>query len=110
MGCVSVAIAVACNTLTGIGDLDPSIDDVIDSAPPASEDVSQPPATKDAVGGGEVEDDAPAVCTATTCTDDAGAMVCADLAVDPKNCGTCGTTCETLANAVPTCAAGKCTL
>ena len=109
IGCVSVAVAVACNALTGIGDLDPSGDDGIPSPNRPNDDGSQP-TPSDANGSGEIDGnaDAPAVCASMTCLDDAGAAVCTDVSIDPKNCGTCGNTCTAGANAVPECVAGKC--
>lgn len=106
---VCVGVLIACNALTGIGDLDPSPDEGI--APPSRPDDeggSQPPS--DAAGGGDPDGDgeAAAVCTSTTCVDDAGTPVCTDLASDPKNCGMCGAKCTAAPNAVPSCVAGEC--
>jgi hypothetical protein len=108
-----VGVMVACNALTGVGDLTPCTDS--DEACRAAElpdgGRERPVDAADASGGGnnDGDADADAGCDAT-CADDAGALVCTDLAIDPKNCGGCGTTCDASPNADPKCAASKCVL
>lgn len=111
IGSACVAVAVACNALTGIGDLDATGDEGGVDPPTRPTDDGAPTMGDAAGGGGDgLDADAQAVCATMTCADDAGALVCTDVANDPNNCGACGAKCETSANAVPKCAAGKCEL
>jgi hypothetical protein len=112
---VFLVVSAACNALTGVGDLDPSLDDGL-VAPDRTDDDADAPADS---GGPDTTCTCPTgfscaagacICPSTICggdAGDAGPLVCTDLATDPKNCNACGAACA-IPNAIPKCAAGKC--
>jgi hypothetical protein len=107
--CMSMA---ACNALTGIGDLSPTLDDGIEApARPGNDDASDG-------ADGEPACDCPTgfscdagtcTCPSTVCQGETGATICTDLATDPSNCNACGAACA-IPNATAKCATGKCAL